>query len=141
MTQETKVIPLGGGLDLVSPPLKVAPGRLKTSGNYEPVLDGYRRINGIERFDGHPKPSEASYWVLDFTAGDSEPLVDHLVIGVTSGATAEMLAVAVESGSWAGNDAAGYLVLTNVSGEFEDGESIAYLEPVAFTTGFSGGFH
>jgi len=51
---------LGGGLDQITPPLKVAPGKVMSALNYEQFLSGgYRRIDGFERYNGLPKPSEA----------------------------------------------------------------------------------
>jgi len=118
-------ISLFGGEDLVTPPLSIQPGTLRYSTNYEPGLVlGYRRVDGFERLDGRPKPSEASYWVLDFDAGTAAFSVGQIVTGTTSTATGEVLVVTVTSGSWAGSDAAGYLVLFNVSGTFQNNEAI-----------------
>lgn len=137
----TAYFPLIGGEDLISPALNLAPGALTFSKNYEPGLtQGYRRIDGFERTDGRPAPSDASYWILNFTAGDNEPTVGCTFTGGTSAASAELMSVTLTSGSWAGNDAAGYLVLTNVSGTFIDGEPLQYSVPASFTSGFSGGF-
>jgi hypothetical protein len=125
MTVKIEYFPLEGGEDLATPTLSVKPGRLRFSLNYECDRYGrYRRVDGYERFDGNPKPSEASYWVLDFDAGESEISVEDTVEGGTSGATGEALVVEVESGSWAGSDAAGYLILFNVSGTFQDNEDL-----------------
>lgn len=44
---ESAYIPLGGGLDLVTPPRQLAPGAALSCINYEcPVTGGYRRIDG-----------------------------------------------------------------------------------------------
>lgn len=137
----TSFVPLAGGEDLVSPALSINPGALTFSENYEPgIVYGYRRVDGFERADGQPAPSDASYWIVTFTAGDNEPTVGATVIGGTSGAIGELLAVVVESGTWASNDAAGYLVLTGVSGTFANGEALQFSQPAAFSSGFSGGF-
>jgi hypothetical protein len=59
---------LQGGLDLVTPALMVKPGQLLDCLNYEPDINGgYRRMGGIERVDGRPKPSEQSYWIAKVT--------------------------------------------------------------------------
>lgn len=56
---KTKYIPLTGGVDYVTSPLRLKPGQLIDSGNYEQSLEsGYRRVDGYERFDGQDKPSE-----------------------------------------------------------------------------------
>ena len=117
--------PIHGGEDLVSPVLSVKPGRLRFSRNYECDISGRpRRIEGYERFDGQTKPSESSYWILEFDAGTTEIEVDDEIEGDTSGATGKVLVVTVESGTWAGSDAAGYLILYNVTGTFVDNEPI-----------------
>ncbi len=49
---------LGGGIDLTAP-ARAHPGSLTGCLNYESLSDGYRRVDGYERFDGQPAPSEA----------------------------------------------------------------------------------
>lgn len=121
---EMQVIPLIGGLDLASPALKVKPGRLIACENYEVTLQGYRRIDGWERFDGQPKPSEATPYALAFDAGQTEPSVGDQIDGATSGASGFLLEITVDSGSWAGNDAAGTMILRNVTGTFQNDENL-----------------
>lgn len=138
---KTSYVALSGGEDLVSPALSINPGALTFSENYEPgLVYGYRRVDGFERADGRPAPSDASYWIINFTAGDNAPEVGSTVQGATSGAIAELMSVTLTSGSWAGNDAAGYMVLTTVVGTFIDGEILSFANPLAFSSGFSGGF-
>ena len=50
---------LGGGLDLTTPQTLRSkhPGSLIAALNYEDRKEGYRRIDGFERFDGRPTPS------------------------------------------------------------------------------------
>lgn len=125
MTQLTQYYPLGGGLDLITPAIATPAGRLIAAENYESHPRGYARIEGFERFDGRPKPSEASYWVLNFDAGSAAISEGDTVTGATSGATGVALTdPVVESGSYGGGDAAGFLVLTNVVGDFEDDENL-----------------
>ena len=117
MTQETKFFPLRGGLDLVSSAVQINAGHCIACTNYEPVEKGYRRCQGYERFDGQPKPSDAQYWVVNFDAGQDPIVEGDTVTGADSSATGKALIDAViTSGSYAGNDAVGYLVLTTVSG-------------------------
>ncbi len=114
-----------GVLDLVSPSIAMNPGRLIGGQNYEPEARGYRRVFGYERYDGQPKPSKASYWVLGFDAGSAAISEGDTVTGATSGATGKALIDAVvTSGSYGGGDAAGYIVLTVVSGAFADDENL-----------------
>lgn len=111
----TEMIALGGGLDLSTPSIMTKPGKCTIAKNYECLpKGGYRRIEGYERTDGRDLPSSASYQVIDFTAGNEE-IADETA--VTQGAnTAVALTQILESGTYGGGDAAGYLVLTKVVG-------------------------
>lgn len=52
---------LDGGLDLITPTLRLKPGVLSDSSNFEvAVAGGYARIEGYERFDGQAAPSSAT---------------------------------------------------------------------------------
>lgn len=125
MTQLTFPFPLRGGLDLVTPPLALDPGRLIAVRNYDPGPKGYRRISGYERIDGHPAPSDASYWTLAFTSGATEPQIGDVIEGDVSGATADLLLEPIlTGGDWGTGDAEGILVLTNLQGEFDNGEDL-----------------
>ncbi len=115
---------MDGGVDLSVAPNQATPGLLRNSMNYERDEDqGYRRIDGYERFDGQALPSSSTYSTLNFDSGLTEPTVGDTITGVDSGATGKLLTYVLESGSW-GSDAAGYLVLGSTSGEFQDNESI-----------------
>ena len=71
---ETASFELKGGLNLVDPPLEIPAGMLLAATNYELLpRGGYRRIDGFERSDGQPRPSDANYWILDFDAGGLGP--------------------------------------------------------------------
>lgn len=123
--QRQDIITLRGGLDLVSQPMNVAPGYCIGAQNYESEVRGYRRMEGWERFDGQPKPSLGIYWILNFDSGSTAIAEGDLITGDTSGATAIALQDAtVSSGSWVGGDAAGEIVLYNVTGTFEDNEGL-----------------
>lgn len=114
----------GGGLNLDSPALSIAPGMLIDARNYEPVAaGGYRRMNGIEAFDGRPSPSAGYYWLLGITLTGAIAVGDT-VTGVTSAATGVVLQVN-----------SGELVLTKVSGTFVSGETLnVAAAPQATTT-------
>lgn len=140
MTQRPYFFPLQGGLDLVSPALSMQPGKARACLNHEPDQRGYRRIDGYERFDGRPKPSEASYVVLSFSAGAHAPDVGKSLIGATSGAVAAVMSVTVSSGSWGSGTAAGTIIARVTSGAFTDGEDIQTQDVLAFSSGFSSGF-
>lgn len=132
---KTDAIILRGGLDLVTPALQTPPGRCISALNYEPAHNGYARFQGFERADGHPAPSAASYWFLNFDAGQNDVTADDVVIGATSNAYGKALDVAtVESGTFGGNDADGYFVLEGVSGTFQNNETLQTIK-AAFTSG------
>ena len=121
MPRATQSFLLRGGLDFVTSPLSISPGRLWMALNYVPVEAGYRRILGYERKDGRPSPSEASYWILSYTLGpgESSASADDEITGGTSGATAVVLKV-LENDDAGGGD----YVLGEVDGTFEDDEEL-----------------
>lgn len=110
---QSQYFPLGGGLDIETPPIALDPGRVIDSQNYEPDIGGgYRRIDGYERFDGRTSPSAKSYWILNYTLTGTIA-VGNTVTGATSAATGVVLAVET-----------GYLVLGSVTGTFVSGETL-----------------
>ena len=60
MTQQVKTAICAGGLDLITPPIVMPPGKLIAALNYEPDVNGYTRIGGYERFNGMLRPSDSS---------------------------------------------------------------------------------
>lgn len=60
MAQQTSTILLKGGLNLITPAISIPPGQVSAAINYEPDVLGYSRITGLERFDGHPRPSDST---------------------------------------------------------------------------------
>jgi len=61
---------------------------------------------------------------LNFDAGTTAFTVGATVTGGSSEATGTVKTVTVSTGSWAENDAAGYLILSSVSGTFENDEAL-----------------
>jgi len=55
---------------------------------------------------------------LDFTSGSVAFTAGQILTGSVSGATGTIKSVVLSSGSWASGNAAGYLILYNVSGTF-----------------------
>ena len=121
-----KYFPLQGGENLTDAALSIQPGNLIFGKNYEVYAEGgYRRIDGFERFDGRTKPSESAYYILEFNAGTTATVDTNIITGATSSATGELIVDSVvESGSYAGNDAVGYMVVALLSGTFAVGENI-----------------
>jgi hypothetical protein len=90
-----KIVMLDGGLDLVTPPLFVEPGRLIDCLNYECVDKvGYKKIDGFERYDGGASPSANAPWVAYISGGTAATLATD---GFYAGATAYI---------WASDDTA-----------------------------------
>lgn len=123
MSTKVEYTPLSGGLDLISGALSVRPGRLSECLNFEQVFgkQGYRRIEGYERFDGRAEPHKATCHVLRFEDGSVEIATGAVVEGAS--ATAEVIAVEVQSGAWDGS-AAGRLIVVLPSGAFVAGEDL-----------------
>lgn len=123
--QQTQHYPLQGGLNIVTPAIRVPSGHIIAGINYEPAEKGYRRVDGFERYDGRTKPSDATYHVITFDAGSAAVAEGDVVTGATSAATGKaLIAGVVESGSYVGGDATGYLVLWDVFGTFEVDEAL-----------------
>lgn len=61
---------------------------------------------------------------LRFTAGASEPTEGVMVVGATSGANARVGRVVSDDGSFGSGDAAGFIVVGEISGTFAEGEPL-----------------
>ncbi len=68
--------------------------------------------------------TDCEEWTLDYTSGSTEYTLGADIAGQTSGATAKIKSYTIDSGSFAGGDAAGSLVLMNIVGTFVDGETV-----------------
>lgn len=105
---KTDIVPLFGGLDLVTTPVLVPPGRLISSNNFEPDINGgYRRMPGIERYDGHDSPHESDYYIADVVVTGIVAVGDTIT-GSTSLATAKVVKVIDYT----------HLLVTRVTGTF-----------------------
>lgn len=125
MTRQASTFAFGGGLDTNSAALAIPPGCVIASQNYEPLAEGYGRIEGYERYDGRPAPSDASYWTIPFASGSATFVVGDTVTGGTSGAYGAVIAAPLDvTGDWGAGTAAGTLLLTNVTGTFQGGEAL-----------------
>lgn len=117
--QQTQYFPFVGGENLSQPAVTLKPGELLTSANYEAITTGgYRRFKGYERFDGRTSPSEATYRAVPFNTGTIAFVQGDTVTGTLSGATGTVVTTEVQSGTFAGGDAAGFVALTDVTGSF-----------------------
>lgn len=116
LVSDTDYFPFIGGLNLVDTPLTLKPGQAIASKNYEVLMrGGYERIEGFERYDGREAPSEAHYWILDFTAPTSYPVTGAAITGDSSGASGVLIDSTATSGR---------IVLRSVTGVFIDGEPL-----------------
>ena len=108
-----------GGLDVVTPAISVKAGKALAMVNFEPWYQGgYRRIPGYERFDGSPKPSDASFTGFDVDTVAGLTLGDTIT-GDTSSTTGILVGIWDDDGTY-GSDAIG---VTKVSGSgFQDAE-------------------
>ena len=69
------------------------------------------------------------YWeggdqLISYNSGSDEPTIGDTLTGGTSGATGIAVSWTLASGSWAGNDAAGVFTLTDVTGTWQNPETI-----------------
>jgi hypothetical protein len=132
---KTQYYALEGGLDVVTPALRIKPGKALAMVNYEPWYQGgYRRIPGYERFDGRPKPSEAAFTGFEVSDVSTLTLRDTIT-GDNSGTTGILTGIWDDDGTY-GSD---WIGVTKVSGPgFDNGEpcnTAAFTidnEPVAF---------
>ncbi len=117
--------PLTGGFDQSSSALAVKPGRLVACLNMEEVFgeQGYAFIKGYERFDGRVRPSQANYAIQPFDTGATAIAAGDTVTNAGT-ATALVVSVTLTSGSWAGGNAAGHLLLTNLVSSWADNDPI-----------------
>lgn len=118
-TPRTAFIPFNSGLDIVTPSIQTAPGSVRDCINWAVDINGgYYQPDGYERFDGRPKPSDAAYYILYANVTGSIVAGDDIT-GGTSSATGTVVAV---NDTYV--DGETFLVLTKVSGTFQDGEDI-----------------
>lgn len=123
MTLIPNTFAFSGGLDAASAALAVPAGRIVSGMNYEPLAEGYGRVQGFERYDGRPAPSEAQFWLLPFDGGALPIYPGDTVEGATSGAKGYVLLDPIGfTGAWDAGTAAGMLVLGIVDGVFGDNE-------------------
>lgn len=109
-------VKLAGGWDQLTPSLSLAPGALRDVTNFEVSAlpgGGYSRIAGYERYDGRPRPSDASYSVVQITSFTNTPTLGQTLTGFTSAATGVIVALG-----------SNYIVLTKVTGTFTTSEVV-----------------
>ncbi len=63
-------------------------------------------------------------WKLEFDAGTDEIVAGDWIVGATSGAVAKVVSITESSGTWAGDNVAGYLIIDSKVGTFTDNEKL-----------------
>ena len=64
-------------------------------------------------------------WKLEFDAGTDEIVAGDWIVGATSGAVAKVVSISdLTSGSWAADNAVGYLIIDSYYGTFQDNEKL-----------------
>ena len=123
MPRQPSFYSFAGGLNTNSAALAVPPGAVISSYNYEPLAEGYGRVDGYERYDGQIAPSQASFQLLSFDTGANPINSGDTVTGQSSGASGTLIDEVIDfAGSWDDGTASGTLLLSGVTGEFENDE-------------------
>lgn len=123
MQEPPAIYAFSGGLDTSTAALAKPPGALIYGMNYEPLAEGYGRMEGYERYDGQTAPSAQIFYRLDFESGTIEIETGDTVTGATSGATGYVVSPPYGvTGAWGAGTAAGSLALVGTTGTFVDGE-------------------
>lgn len=116
--QQIIAFPLFGGLDRITPAIRMPPGRVIASLNYEPTSQGYKRITGFERFDGHWSPSDALAYQLTYDDNGTGNTVSQFLSGaiIRDTASGTVIGLAAEdatlvSGTWGASTAVGRVAI------------------------------
>lgn len=117
MTLKIEYVPLAGGMNLIDSQITMKPGALIECLNFEEIFgrQGYNRIDGYERYDGHLEPHTATYAIQYYDNGTGAIAVGDIITGTSS--SAEVLAVE-------GVTASGRLILGNLTGTWADNSNI-----------------
>ena len=92
LPQKQEIVVFAGGLDIVTPPQSVEPGKVLSIQNYICDLNGgYSQAAGFERFDGRQSPVGSSFIGVDTAPPSGIFLVGEPVSGADSGATGFLL--------------------------------------------------
>lgn len=124
MTVKQDYIPFVHGIDEVSGLTMPRKGSLIGAQNYEIVFgqQGYRRINGYERFDGQTSPTEATYWRIPFYDGELEIEAGDTVTGPDG--TFVVIRVDLQYGDWSLGNAGGELIVTLLDGDADQADQL-----------------
>lgn len=117
-----------GGWDQITPVNELTPGYLRDVQNFEcaPTGIGYTRIAGYERTDGRPKPSAATYLMVQVSGFTTVPMIGQTVTQAVSGATGVIIALV--------NASETYLIVTKVTGTFNPTSALTTPGPITVGT-------
>lgn len=128
---------LPGGLDLTTPTLRLNPGALRDCLNFEVAqFGGYNRVDGYERYDGQPSPSDALITTIQVASFTNVPLVGQVITQDVTGAIGTVVGVVIAP--------VPYMVVTQVTGVFDHTHMVSSLGasdfgPSDFGGDFGGG--
>ncbi len=152
-----------GGLDQVTPTLRLQPGTARDGVNFECMQSGgYGRIAGYERVDGRLEPSSASFQIVQVDGFINTPIAGQVVTQDVTGATGTVIRavegtqlltyiadpeggfVADPQGGFVGGvplttSSFSYIVITKVAGSFDPIHDVFAAATPAFSLG-SGAF-
>jgi hypothetical protein len=120
----TDRVRLRGGLNLVDSAESIEAGELLVGKNYEPhfITQAYRRVAGYEVFDGQPRPHLAEYWKVELTDITGGPYqLGETVTASKLGETSQTGIVALYIVNESESDDSGYLIITDLSDDVDDG--------------------
>lgn len=133
-------VTFGGGLNLTASADRITPGELLSVRNYEPHFATgakgpvpYERIRGFEVFDGHPRPHLAEYWKIELASIAGGPF--QYGEQVTDGTETAIVVNYVVNDT---ADDTGYLIVTNLTNDVDEGASWAGGTSGATATGVTG---
>lgn len=135
---------MAGGLNEEDPQFTQKPGAAALMQNYECLPGGgYRRIGGYERWFGTPSvEGEVTYKKLAFLNGSREPAaVGEEIFSLNSfNVQGAVVGYELVSGTWGGGDAAGFLVIVDlsISEQPEDGDIIRTADGVQYGDTYPG---
>ena len=135
----TDRIKLRGGLNIVDSAEGVDPGELLACRNYETHFKtgAYRRIAGSEVFDGQLRPHLAEYWKVDLTGITGGPFQYGEVVG-DGVETAIVIEYVIDEEA---ADDSGYLIISELTNDVDEGATWTGVTSGATATGDSGSLY
>ena len=106
---------LQGGYDLTTPSLNLKPGAFRSGQNFVvSSTGGYSRVGGYERYSGQPKPSAATYYIVQVVSFTNTPSTGQTLTQAVTGATGVIFLVG-----------SNFVLVTKVTGNFSETNTVA----------------